>query len=190
MKANDPVDTVAHQVHRLSLDVGAAFDDFRARYARAVPMLDAARLAVFTNWDTVRQVAADAAPHGFLIYWQADVTPLMRLPGDQSLCVEYVMGNHTIAQRMFHRDPAIMLYAPLRTAIYQDARGRTRFSFDQPSTCFGSFDNPEITKVDIELDGKLAALLRHLKAPVPPALETGGVPDAGIQQSTKYGVTR
>jgi uncharacterized protein (DUF302 family) len=185
-----PVETIVHQVHRLSIDVGAAFDDFRARYEQAVPMLDAARLAAFTNWDTVLQVAADTALHGFLIYWQADVTPLMRLAGDQSLCVEYLMGNHTIAQRMFHHDPAIMLYAPLRTAIYQDPRGRTRFSFDHPSTCFGSFGNPEITKIGIELDSKVAALLRHLKAPVPPALEAGGVPDAGIQQSTRYGVTQ
>ena len=136
------------------------------------------------------QVAAETAPNRFFIYWQTDVAPLMRLAGDQSPCVEYLMGNHTIAQRMFHHDPAIMLYAPLRTAIYQDARGRTRFSFDQPSTCFGSFGNPEITNVGIELDGKLAALLRHLKAPVPPTLEAGGVPDARIQQSTRYGVTQ
>jgi uncharacterized protein (DUF302 family) len=169
-----PVETVVHQVHRLSVDVGASFDDFRARYEQAVPLLDSARLGEFTDWDTVLKVATDTAPNGFFIYWQADVTPLMRLAGDHSLCVEYLMGNHTIAQRMFHHDPAVMLYAPLRTAIYQDAQGRTRFSVDQPSTCFASFGNPEITKVGVELDGKLAALLHYLKAPVPSALEANG----------------
>jgi hypothetical protein len=182
---NGPVETSVHQVHRISVDVGAAFADFQARYEQAVPMVDAAQLAAFTSWDSVLQAAADAAPHGFLLYWQADVTPLMRLAGDLSLCVEYLMGNHTIAQRMFHHDPAIMLYAPLRTAIYQDAWGRTRFSFDQPSTCFGSFGNAEITKVGIELDGKLAALLHHLNAPVPPALEAVSVPDPDFQQATR-----
>ena len=174
-----PVETIVHQVHRLSVDVGVSFDDFRARYEQAVPVLDAARLAEFADWDTVLQAASETAPNGFFVYWQADVTPLMRLAGDQSLCVEYLMGNHTIAQRMFHQDPAVMLYAPLRTAIYQDAQGRTRFSVDQPSTRFASFGNPEITKVGFELDGKLAALLRVLKAPVPLALE------ANDQQSTR-----
>jgi uncharacterized protein (DUF302 family) len=169
-----PVETVVHLVHRLSVDVGASFDDFRARYEQVVPVLDSARLGEFTDWDTVLRAAAETAPNGFFIYWQADVTPLMRLAGDQSLCVEYLMGNHTIAQRMFHHDPAVMLYAPLRTAIYQDAQGRTRFSVDQPSTLFASFGKPEITKVGIELDGKLAALLHLLKAPVPPALEANG----------------
>jgi len=168
------VETVAHQVNRLSVDVGAAFDDFRARYERAVPALDAARLAAFTDWNTVLQVATKTAPHGFFIYWQADVTPLMALAGDQSPCVEYLMGNHTFAQRMFHHDPGVMLYAPLRTAIHRDAQGRTRFSIDQPSTRFASFGNREIAQVGLELDGKLAALLRHLKAPVPATLETGG----------------
>lgn len=174
-----PVETIVHQVHRLSVDVGISSDEFRARYEQAVPVCDAARLAEFTDWDTVLWVASETALNGFFVYWQADVAPLMRLSGDQSLCVEYLMGNHTIAQRMFHHNPAVMLYAPLRTAIYQDARGRTRFSFDQPSTRFASFGNPEITKVGFELDGKLAALLRVLKAPVPPALE------ANNQQSTR-----
>ena len=119
-----PVETIVHQVHRLSVDVGVSFYDFRARYEQAVPVFDAARLAKVTDWDTVLQVASETAPNGFFVYWQADVTPLMRLAGDQSRCVEYLMGNHTIAQRMFHHDPAVMLYAPLRTAIYQDAQGR------------------------------------------------------------------
>ena len=82
---------------------------------------------------------------------------------------------------MFHHDPAVMLYAPLRTAIYQDAQGRTRFSVDQPSTQFTSFGNPEITKVGFELDGKLAALA------APP--EGAGAAGTGShnQQSTNLG---
>jgi hypothetical protein len=63
-----------------------------------------------------------------------------------------------------------MLYAPLRTAIHEDAEGTTWFSVDQPSTRFDSFGDPAITDVGRELDRKLAALLEHLGAPVPPAL--------------------
>jgi hypothetical protein len=30
------------------------------------------------------------------------------------------MGNHTIAEQMFRYDPRAMLYAPLRTIIWED----------------------------------------------------------------------
>lgn len=63
-----------------------------------------------------------------------------------------------------------MLYAPLRTAVVEDADLATWFTFDQPSTQFGSFNTPQITKVGRELDRKLAALLEHLGAPVPATL--------------------
>jgi uncharacterized protein (DUF302 family) len=94
----------------------------------------------------------------------------MRLAGDSPRCSSYLMGNHTIAERMYRHDPGIMLYAPLRTAIHEDANGTTWFSVDQPSTRFRSFADPAITAVGLELDHKLAALLGSLDAPVPPAL--------------------
>jgi hypothetical protein len=100
----------------------------------------------------------------------------MRLAGDTWRCASYLMGNHTIAQRMYHHHPGIMLYAPLRTAIYEDAHGVTWFSVDQPSTCFASFGIPAIAEVGTELDRKLASLLGFLGAPVPEALTSSAVP--------------
>ena len=41
------------------------------------------------------------APHGFLIYHRIAIDPLMRLAGHDTACVAYLMGNHTIAARMF-----------------------------------------------------------------------------------------
>jgi hypothetical protein len=58
-----------------------------------------------------------------------------------------------------------MLYAPLRTAIYTDATGRTGFAVDQPSTVFSSFAHATITQVGTELDHKLADLLEALDIP-------------------------
>jgi hypothetical protein len=113
---------------------------------------------------------AENAPHDFILYWSHDFTSLMRLAGDRGRCVEFLMSNHTIAQKMYRYNPAILLYAPLRTAIVEDVDDATWFTVDQPSTRFGSFNTPQITKVGIELDHKLAALLEHLGAPVPTAL--------------------
>jgi hypothetical protein len=168
------ITTHPHEVHRLAIAVGTGFDDFRERYERSVPSIDSERLATLVregaDWDTVRRAAAENAPHHFIRYWTTDAGALMRLAGDPARCSSYLMGNHTIAERMYRHDPAIMLYAPLRTAIHEDADGITWFSVDQPSTRFAGFGDPAITAVGLELDRKLAALLEHLGAPVPPAL--------------------
>jgi hypothetical protein len=161
-------------VVRWSIDTEASFEDFRARYEAAVPVLDPDRMARLraeqADWCTVLAAAAEDAPHGFMRFWSTDVGVLMRLAGNPGSCAAYLMGNHTIAERMYRHDPAVMLYAPLRTTIHEDRQGVTRFSIDQPSTRFASFDVPDITSVGLELDRKVVDLLRVLDVPVPPAL--------------------
>jgi hypothetical protein len=66
--------------------------------------------------------------------------------------------------------PVSWLYAPLRTAIFEDADKSTWFTLDQPSSRFGNFNTPQITKVGLELDHKVAALLEHLGTRVPEEL--------------------
>jgi hypothetical protein len=168
------IETISHRVDRLTIRVDDSFDGFRNRYERAVPEFQRERFDAFikegVDWQTVLEATAENAPHDFIVYWSHDFTSLMSLAGDRGRCVEYLMGNHTIAQKMYRYNPAILLYAPLRTAIVDDADGATRFTVDQPSTRFGSFNIPQITAVGIELDRKLAALLAFLDAPVPAAL--------------------
>jgi hypothetical protein len=172
--SNGWIETISHQVDRLTIQIDDTFDGFRNRYERAVPALQSERFDFLVEggaaWQTVLDATAENAPHDFILYWSHDFTSLMRLAGDRGRCVEYLMGNHTIAQKMYRYNPAILLYAPLRTAIVGDADNATWFTVDQPSTRFGSFNTPQITKVGIELDHKLAALLEHLEAPVPAAL--------------------
>jgi hypothetical protein len=171
---NGSIETVSHRVDRLTIEIDDSFDGFRNRYERAVPEFHRERFDSFieegVDWQTVLDATAENAPHDFILYWSGDFTSLMSLAGDRGRCVEYLMGNHTIAQKMYRYNPAILLYAPLRTAIVEDADGVTWFTVDQPSTRFGSFNTPQITQVGIELDRKLAALLEHLDAPVPAAL--------------------
>jgi len=166
--------TVPHDVHRISITVPGSFDDFKLRYEDAVPAYPAGKyeklVADQVDWATMLTETAKDAPYNFIRYWSGDFSALMRLSGASSRCVEYLMGNHTIAQRMFIHHPAVMLYAPLRTAIYEQRDGSARFTIEQPSTQFGSFNNPAITEVGRELDNKVALLLEHLGAAVPPAL--------------------
>ncbi|WP_051833913.1 DUF302 domain-containing protein [Streptomyces sp. NRRL S-646] len=83
-----------------------------------------------------------------------------------------MMGNNVIAETMFRHDPGTILYAPLRTAIYETASGRVQISIDQPSSKFASFGDPRIAEVGAQLDAKVAELLRLMTLPVPPALIT------------------
>jgi hypothetical protein len=80
------------------------------------------------------------------------------------------MGNNVIAETMFRHDPGIILYAPLRTAIYEDTLGRAHFSIDQPSSKFASFGDTRIASVGAQLDAKVARLLQLLSLPVPPEI--------------------
>jgi uncharacterized protein (DUF302 family) len=98
----------------------------------------------------------------------------MQLVGHRTRAVTYMMGNNVIVERMFRHHPGVMLYAPLRTTIYEDESARTHFSIDQPSTRFASFGDPRIAAVGLELDTKLAELLQLMSLPVPAELQ----PDA------------
>lgn len=163
-----------HEVVRLTIPVTTTFPEFRDSYERAVPALQADRYEQFkkeqASWDLVRQATEENAPHSFIRYWSTDVGSLMELAAESHACVEYLMGNHVFAQRMFQHDPSVMLYAPLRTAIYVDHDNRTWFTIDQPSTLFDSFGDSQIAQVGRELDAKLADLLDHLGLPVPAEL--------------------
>ena len=168
------VRTTPHEVNRLIVDVAVPYQEFRTRYETAVPHLQAERFDQMkqdeASWRAVREATTTNAPHDFIIYWSHDFSPLMRLAGHQQQCVGYLMGNQVVEEQMYGHDPAVMLYAPLRAVIYTDDRGTTKFTVDQPSNAFSSFGDPEITRIGLQLDHELAALLEYLDAPVPAEL--------------------
>lgn len=161
-----------YQARRLDITVDRPFEEFRRQYEQAVPTYDAAAfnalVARDAPWDDVLALMRERAPHDFLIYWSSgDLRPMMALAGARQNCVEYLMGNHTIAERMYRHDPAAMVYAPLRTMIGEGSDGGARFVIEQPSCTFGSFGVDAIHEVGLELDREVAALLAHLELPVP-----------------------
>jgi hypothetical protein len=162
--------TIEHTSHRLLVPLPMPYDKAVKAYEQLVPLVDVARFAQLATWDAVLELADINAPLGFMIYWRVDVTASMAGSRSEWKTTEYLMGNHTIAERMYHHDPSAMLHAPLRTVIYADVDGDTYFAIDQPSALFSSYDNPAIAEVGLYLDSLVAGLLTELGAPVPAEL--------------------
>jgi hypothetical protein len=150
-KTTDVAETITYIVKRLTVAVPGV-REFQERYEQAVPTLPLEQVTALVDrgapWSEMLELIAESAPHGFLIYFRNDLHPVMQLAGDTADCVAYLMGNHTIAERMFRHDPRAMLYAPLHTVIWEDAGGAW-FSFDQPSDQFASFGVEAIAAVGV-----------------------------------------
>jgi hypothetical protein len=161
---------IHHPSRRLLVALPQPYDQARERYETLVPEVDFARFSQMASWQATLELAEINAPHGFMRYYGSDVTAIMA--GSTSLwkATQYLMGNHTIAERMFRHDPSVMLHAPLRTLLYADADGDTKLAVDQPSLLFASYDNRDIAAVGQELDALLAQLIELLGAEVPAQL--------------------
>ena len=151
-------------ITRLDIFTGMPFDEFRAALEKAAPPFDAAPVARIIadggDWDDIRAAMRINAPNELIVYAMIDGTSLMAVAGHHTKAIEYLLGNHIIAESMFRYDPHALLYAPLRILLYADAEDQAVFSLQQPSTVFGSLGIPEVTAVGEGLDRKVDALLR------------------------------
>ena len=153
-----------HSMTRVDIFTGVAFDEFLAAFEAAAPAFDPVPMKRIVDrggsWDDVRAAVAVNAPNELMVYAKIDAAPLLGVAGHDIKAVEYLLGNHVIAETMFRHDPKALLYAPLRVLVYRDANGDAVFSIDQPSTAFGSLGIADVTEVGRSLDGKVANLLR------------------------------
>jgi hypothetical protein len=163
---------VDHPSRRLVVALPQTYDEARERYESLVPEVDFARFSETASWQATLELAEINAPHGFMRYYRSDITAAMSGSPSSWKATQYLMGNHTIAERMFRHDPSVMLHAPLRTVLYVDPDGGTKLAVDQPSPLFDSYDRPEIATVGRELDGLLAGLITSLGGDIPPQLGT------------------
>jgi len=149
---------------RVDVLTGVEFDEFLRAFEDAAPSFDPVPMQRIVDsggtWDEVRAKVADNAPNELMVYAKIDATPLLGVAGHDVKAVEYLVGNHVIAETMFRHDPRALLYAPLRLLVYSGPDGNAVFSMDQPSSAFGSLGIAEVTEVGLSLDRKVANLLR------------------------------
>lgn len=161
---------IDHTCRRLVIDLPRPYDAARAQYESLVPQVDYARFFQQATWEAVQELAEINAPHGFMVYHRIDLTAIMAGSASTWKATQYLMGNHTIAERMFRHNPSALLHAPLRTLLYADPDGDTKLAVDQPSLLFESYHSPEISAVGVELDQLLAQLIILLGGQPPPQL--------------------
>ena len=99
------------------------------------------------DWDDVRAAAAEECAERVDGVRQDRRQRLFGVAGHRTQAIEYLVGNHVIAETMFRHDPRRLLYAPLRMLIYSDADGNAVFTMDQPSPAFGSLGIAEVAEV-------------------------------------------
>ncbi|MER7874477.1 DUF302 domain-containing protein [Streptomyces solisilvae] len=154
----------SHTVTRIDIPTGIAYDDFVAAFEKAAPAFDPGPVERIVetggSWDDVRAAVAANAPHDMVRYARINTTPLFGTAGHTTRSVEYLTGNHIIAERMFRHDPRALLYAPLRMLVFSDGDGNAVFTMHRPSDEFGSLDIPEVTAVGEDLDRIVVDLLR------------------------------
>src|ERR1700759_1529572 len=107
--SNGSIETIAHRVDRLTIQIDDSFDGFRNRYEQAVPEYQSDRFDALVekgaDWRIVLDATAENAPHDFIIYWTREFTSLMGLAGDRGRCVGRLMGHHTIHPEMDGKKP-------------------------------------------------------------------------------------
>jgi hypothetical protein len=153
-----------HEMTRVDVATGVPFDQFVAALEKAAPPVDRAVFAEIADsggdWNDVLAAAAKNAPNELMVYAKIDATELFSLAGHRTQAIEYLIGNHVIAETMFRHDAKALLYAPLRMLVYTDDDGNAIFTMDQPGPAFGSLGIDAVSKVGAGLDRKVVNLLR------------------------------
>ena len=155
----------AIEVHHVSLELYADFEDFTQTLEQSLGRFDDTLLkGVETDPGTVEErIVGAAGEEGLMLFSVQDHGRLLGVYGTPKKAKQYVLGNPLIAATMTRHDMRAGLYAPLRLFVYEADDRSTHIEYDQPSSLFGQFHNPEITAVARSLDAKLASLINKVK---------------------------
>jgi uncharacterized protein (DUF302 family) len=152
------------EVRHVSLELNVDFDDFTQTIEQSLGRFDETLLkGIETDPRPVEERLMEAAgEEGLMLFNVQDHGSLLSIYGTPKKAKQFVLGNPLIAATMTRHDIRAGLYAPLRLLIYEAEDRSTHMEYDQPSSLFGQFDNPEVTAVARLLDVKLASLINKV----------------------------
>lgn len=148
------------EIVHVSMDINADFDSFTCTFELLLGNLDR---SVFNETDPsiiekcLKEMSGEEDLMLFEVLDHGNLLNILRSPKKAK---QYILGNPLTAIEMTHHDIRAGLYAPLRVIIYEAGDQLTRIEFDQPSSLFGQFNNPDVTAVAQSLDKKLLSLIQ------------------------------
>ncbi len=150
------------EVRHVSLEMSVDFERLTRALEQSLGRFDDVLLdELETDPRSVEERLKEAAgEEGLMLFNIQDHGKLLNLFGTPKKARQYVLGNPLIAATMTRHDIRAGLYAPLRLFVYEADDRSTHIEFDQPSSLFGQFNNPEVTAVARSLDAKLARLIK------------------------------
>jgi uncharacterized protein (DUF302 family) len=148
-------------VNHVRLTADRPFTEVKVAFERRLGSFDphvSHELAQGGNPEAARaRIEQMVGPSGFMLFATSDHGSLLRIVGRPRKAIQYVVGNPLFAIEMTRHSIGAALYAPLRVLIYEDD-GKTCIEYDQPSSLFGQFGNPQVDAMAASLDQKLAEL--------------------------------
>lgn len=152
---------------RVEVTSTKTFSETIAAFEHRIPMADSSAFARLVAADANTREIEDVVDGmvgdlGFLILAKLDQGPLVSLMGKKKKMTVYLIGNPVLANRMFERNPAIGVYAPLRVSVYEGPDGKTRVTYDRPSTLLEQFGDEDVKSVARMLDENMSRLTKDL----------------------------
>jgi uncharacterized protein (DUF302 family) len=148
------------QITHLALDVHAPYDRFTSALERIGGRFDKdVEQDILSNPRRAEErIKVMEGEQGLMIFAILDHGAALNIVGVHAKAKQYLIGNPLTAIQMTRHDLRAALYAPLRILVYEKD-GQTVVEYDQPSSLFGQFENPEVTPVSVSLDTKLERVI-------------------------------
>lgn len=149
-------------VQHVTITTTRSYDEVKASLESRLGRLDdvARDMLKRGDLDNLRErLKAIAGDAGLAIHYVGPHGDWLALQNQRAKICNYLIGNVLYAVQMTGVHPGAGLYAPLRIVVYADNAGGCVVEYDQPSTLFGQYGQPEIDKVARILDDKLQSLL-------------------------------
>jgi uncharacterized protein (DUF302 family) len=98
------------------------------------------------------------AKNGMMVMAEVNQGKMLSMTGLSLNATLFLVGNPTVGKQLFEENHGVGLYVPLRIFVYTDESGKTRVSYDKPSTLLAQFHNQKLEMIGQMLDQKLNGL--------------------------------
>jgi uncharacterized protein (DUF302 family) len=151
------------EIEHVTVSTERPFTDVTERLEARTGVFDRAlveaRIQAGSPAEALAAIEGMSGVSGFMRFAALDHGANLRMRGQAAQAIRYLIGHPLIAAQMTARQLSAGLYAPL-SLLVAAGPGGTRLEYDRPSSLLRAFGDEEVTRVALDLDVKLGALVR------------------------------